>query len=79
MHWEFAECLSSRSFMKNVDETCGEGQYFNVLLGRLIFSCFILNELKCFKYCFGDSPVTHKTLLFIFVSQNLNAIQMFRS
>ena len=35
-------------------------------------------ELKCFIYCLGDSPVTHKTSLFILVSQNLNACQMLR-
>ena len=52
-----------------VDEKCGEG--LNIFMFYFKF--------KCFKYCLGDSPVTHKTLLFILVSQNLNAGQMLRS
>ena len=61
--------LISHEDVNTVDEKCGEGLY--------IFMIYF--ELKCFKYCLGDSPLTHKSLLFILVSQNLNACQMLRS
>ena len=44
----------SHEEVNTVDEKCG---------GLNIFMFYF--ELKCFKYCLADSPVTHKTLLFI--------------
>ena len=70
MHWKFDECLSSRSVMKKLMKSVEK---------VLIISCFhVFVSWKCFKYCLGDSPVTHKTFLFILVSQNLNACEMLR-
>ena len=63
------QSISLEEVNNTVDEKCGEG--LNIFMFYF--------QLKCFKYCLGDSPVTHKTLLFILVSQNLNACQMLRS